>query len=49
MVTPLALASGGHDDTGLAVDGVARSRLMFQATAAALNGVPSVNFTPGGG
>src|SRR5215831_8124043 len=41
------LASGGHDVTGLHTHGVDRSRWMFQATACALSGVPSWNFTPG--
>src|SRR5437764_14756410 len=34
----------GH--MGLQVQGDFRSRLMFHTTASALNGVPSVNFTP---
>ena len=32
---------------GLQVQDDLRSRWMFHTTAAALNGVPSVNFTPG--
>src|SRR5919108_163337 len=45
VVTPSG-ASFGHEALGLQVHESCRSRLKFQATAAASSGVPSVNFTP---
>src|SRR5215471_6982004 len=45
VVTPSG-PNFGQDVTGLHTQVVARSRVMFQATALALNGVPSWNWTP---